>query len=315
MVDFFVRLYGIERTENSFYPIVLLHKILRVSLRIVTNAWIPFWYKISSGGRLEKSHNSPLVIVSLTCFPARINKVWIVIECLLRQKQLPDRIILWLSNEQFEDLDVLPKNLLRLKERGLEIFICEGDIKSHKKYFYTLTKFPGDILITVDDDIFYDSGLTKDLLDLHRQFPYAICCNRALEMEIKSDEIAPYSKWKVVRRAYGPSFKLFQTSGGGTLFPPGSLPKQTLEKSVFMKYCKYADDVWLNVMSQMNNTKIIKSNRVVGFIPIFNIKNSTLMDINVNQGENDRQLVAVRDYYVNKLGQDPMRNLFTKKVF
>lgn len=51
------------------------------------------------------------IVVSLTSFPARIKKVHIVIESLLNQTIKPDKIILWLSKEQFEHYYVLPSKL------------------------------------------------------------------------------------------------------------------------------------------------------------------------------------------------------------
>ena len=43
----------------------------------------------------------PLLIVSLTSFPERINLAHITISTLLNQSLEPDKIILWLAEEQF----------------------------------------------------------------------------------------------------------------------------------------------------------------------------------------------------------------------
>ena len=42
------------------------------------------------------------VIVSMTSIPARIDKVWITVESLLRQTYKPDEIIVWLALDEFE---------------------------------------------------------------------------------------------------------------------------------------------------------------------------------------------------------------------
>mgnify|MGYP000808865909 FL=1 len=94
------------------------------------------------------------IIVSLTSFPKRIDTLWITVETLLRQSMKPDEIILWLAEEQFNGIDSLPKALLEQQKRGLTIRFCD-DLRSHKKYYYTMQEYPRDIVILVDDDMFY----------------------------------------------------------------------------------------------------------------------------------------------------------------
>ena len=71
------------------------------------------------------------VIVSLTSYPGRINIVYRTIKTILTQTFKPDRVILWLSDEQFKGIP-LPNNLTELEQYGLEIRWCQ-DIKSYKK--------------------------------------------------------------------------------------------------------------------------------------------------------------------------------------
>ena len=77
-----------------------------------------------------------------------------------------------------------------------------------------------------------------------------------------------------------------------------------------MEYCKYADDVWLNVMAQINKTQTVKTDLDTIWLPIFNKGNSMLTSINVDGGQNDKQLEDVRSYYKNKLNVDPLKNVF-----
>ena len=56
------------------------------------------------------------MVVSLTTFPLRIGKVHLTIQSILRQSRPADRILLWLSKEEFPEEAQLPANLLRLKE-------------------------------------------------------------------------------------------------------------------------------------------------------------------------------------------------------
>ena len=312
MIDLTIRLYTACDNKVNLLNKLKLYSACRFLIRILANVSIPAYFYISNllfKNKLPKSQKqSKRIVVSLTSFPKRIDKVWIVIECILRQRLKPDIVVLWLSKEQFCQETNLPKSLTRLKKRGLEIRFCEGNLRSHKKYYYALQRFKNDLLITIDDDIIYPTYLTKDLFDLHLNYPTAICCCRALKINVQNAEILPYNTWELVDNSLGASYHLFQTSGGGTLFPPKALHTEVTNDKVFMSLCRYADDVWLNAMSQMNNTKVVKTERHFEFIPLLTINDQKLSIINVEQGKNDQQLNAVRQYYISRLNQDPFIN-------
>lgn len=317
MVDFFCSAYGsIGRRNNKFLSRVKYYAILRLLVKLAANLLVPFYFKLTASKKSNKlkqetGEERPKLIVSLTTFPGRINRIWIVIECMMRQERKPDKIILWLSIEQFADISVLPQRLLKMQSRGLEIHLCEGDLRSHKKYYYALQQFPEDILITVDDDFIYPPALIEELVALHDHFPESICCYRALEITTKENEILPYNQWRYLSDAEGPSFNIFQTSGGGTLYPPGALAREVLNEKVSMELCKNADDIWLNAMAQMNGVKAVKAKVQGELIPFLFNGDFSLSSTNVGEGQNDIQLRAVRNYYIQHLGKDPFINLFT----
>lgn len=313
MNNLLIRKYSSFKDHNFFLQKIRFYSLQRVMIRYLANAFVPMWFVLFSGMKLKKNKRDRQIIVSLTTFPARINRIWIVIECMLRQSYPPDKIILWLSKDQFNETSKIPNNLLRLQKKGLEIEICDGDLRSHKKYYYALKKYPDDIIITVDDDFIYSSVLIEELMGLHSENPDAICCNRAVRMEVNNKEVAPYNKWEYVYGGSEPEFNLFFTSGGGTLFPPKSLHDEVLKKDVFMEKCKYADDVWLNMMAQMKGTKILKtSSQYEISIPLFYSDNITLASHNVDAGFNDEQLKNVRSYYIEQKNIDPLRNLINE---
>ena len=100
------------------------------------------------------------VIVSLTSYPARIDRVHEVIESVINQTVCADRIILYLADEQFVDRQ-LPKPLVDLCTQYdcFEIHFCDDDLKPHKKYYYAMQDFPDAALITVDDDVIYPNTM------------------------------------------------------------------------------------------------------------------------------------------------------------
>lgn len=317
MVDYFDCIYSKIINKHKLLVNVKYYSIQRLFIRIIANILIPFYYLTTcNAARLHTLNNQGTdkkIIVSLTTFPARIGRIWIVIESLLRQDYKPDKIILWLSKEQFHSINDLPRKLLNQQKRGLEIRFVEGDIKSHKKYFYCLKEYPDDYLVTVDDDIIYPTFLLSKLIKYSSIYPKSIVCHRSSEITTKNNKICPYTQWVGIKGHAGDSFKIFQTSGGGTLYPPYSLHNEVLNEKAFMEHCLYADDIWLNCMSQLNKTTIVKTDYDSFCLPVLFANNQRLTTTNVNNRGNDLQLHAVRKYCIDKFGIDPFENVLTHR--
>lgn len=316
MNDFLIRQYTRVSDTIPFLRKIKYYAAIRFFIRLIANVILPVWFRISAvfvnGGLNKADKRDKKIIVSLTTFPARIGRIWIVVECMLRQSVKPDRIILWLSQDQFPSENSLPKKLLALKKRGLEIVLCEGDIRSHKKYYYSLQQFPDDDIITVDDDLLYPSYLIEELVSLRAQFPEAIACHRALEIRTEEDNVIRYNKLRYICEGKGPGHNVFFTTGGGTLFSSANFVYQALDKDVFMEYCRYADDVWLNMMAQFKDTKIVKSGKHFEPIPVYNFGNTTLSSVNVDEGLNDKQISEVIAHYSNTYS---IRSFYNPTIF
>ncbi len=63
---------------------------------------IEFYYKIPCfrTGIISSREQRP-VVISLTTIPSRLDKAWLTIESLLRQSKKPNKIILWLAEDEF----------------------------------------------------------------------------------------------------------------------------------------------------------------------------------------------------------------------
>ena len=77
-----------------------------------------------------------------------------------------------------------------------------------------------------------------------------------------------------------------------------------------MEICKYADDIWLYIMTLLNDNKLVKSNYNKTLLPVINKNNKTLTSINVGKDLNDTQLKNLRDYFIENHGVDPFKKLF-----
>lgn len=257
------------------------------------------WKKYpSSKSGINVRERKRKVIVSLTSFPKRIDTLWITIESLLRQTVKPDDVILWLADSQFEGIDSLPSTLLKLRERGLTIRFCD-DLRSHKKYYYTMLEHPEDIVILADDDMFYPLDTIEKLLNMHRKYPEDICSITA--EAVKKD--APPSEWRnpFLREKTVHSDLLQAFTGSGSLFPPHSLSEEVFNKDAIKTLCPYADDLWLYYMANKNDTKVSSLHPWRAFpITIYNTSDVSLWQMNGLNGQNDVQWKKINDNYAGK---------------
>lgn len=236
-------------------------------------------------------------IVSLTSFPSRINEIWITIDLVLRQTFKPDMVILWLANEQFENLS-LPESLLKLKEKGLTIRFCD-DLRSHKKYYYSMKEFKDSIIITVDDDVYYPKDFLSKIIEFHKKFPEAIIANKAHSMKFRQETVLPYRKWRHNDKSIKiPSHLLVAVGVGGVLYPPRSLSNEVFDQEVFKEICFFADDLWLKINALLINTKVVATDYYnKDFITIGKTQRVKLVTQNALHGGNDVQLKNLCEHF------------------
>lgn len=277
-----------------------LNRIVARLVKVTLDFYVPNYYR-----RTQKEGNRLLgnidikkeVIVSLTSFPARLGDVWIAIESLFRQSYKVDRIVLWLDNSIAES--ELPPSLKQQVNNGLELRFVE-DLRAHTKYFYALSEFKENLVITVDDDCYYPKNTIKNLITMHKEFPEAIIANRMHGIVFNSDgKIAPYSEWRHNFKPRKGQDGLYLLTGvSGVLYPPGIFDERLFNKEVFMDICKFADDIWLTINAIINNISI-KTNSEFNkdFISISKTGRFRLLNHNSKSGGNDEQLKAVLDYF------------------
>ncbi|MDM1521197.1 hypothetical protein [Myroides odoratimimus] len=296
MIDFFERRYSRLRKINK------IESLLRYLVRVSSNITLPIYFHIFKRDivlpKVDRGQQS--VIVSLTTFPGRISKLWLVIESILRQSLLPNEIVVWLSVKQFPNkIFDLPQNLKLYIDKGLVKFVfVDEDLRSHKKYYYAFKEYRDELVITLDDDIFYPSYVLHELVDLSKIYPISICSSRAffVEKNFSNSELLPYSKWSKVDTFNGPCLNMFHTSGAGTLYRPSLFSDEVFNQDVILNKCFQADDVWLNIMAQREGILTVKTNRFTNLLPILS-NSMKLSEDNVDLGGNDKQINDVLNYY------------------
>lgn len=261
---------------------------------------------------ISTTKRTPQIIVSLTSYPERMYELHYCLYSLLTQSLKPDKVILWLAEEEFPDREKdLPQKVLDFIHNGLEIKWCKN-IKSYKKLIPALQEFPEAIIVTADDDVFYPSDWLEKLYNSYLQNPENIHCHRAHIITFdKKGSILPYQNWNFCIKDSNPSYKNFFTGVGGVLYPPGSFFEDINKEDLFLKLASNADDIWFWAMLVLNNKKIQVVDDPINEITYVNPKReldnseeSTLFKSN-RLGGNDCQLKSVLNKYpeiLKKLG-------------
>ena len=241
--------------------------------------------------------NNRELIVSLTSYSKRIHDVHLVIESIAQQTVKPNRLILWLDENEFT-LDTIPLILHKQIARGLDVRFCPN-YKSYKKLIPTLQIFPDANIITIDDDILYPHDMIEMLMKEHCRYPKHIIGHRAHEIKVQGNEILPYERWDNETKNHQSSILCFITTGGGTLFPANSFNSEAVNDEVFLSLCENSDDIWFKAMALLNNTECKKvcddRNFFNRFLLLPDSQDIALYKNNIIN--NDIQLKAVFDYY------------------
>lgn len=242
-----------------------------------------------------KEKRKPLIVVSLTSYPGRIDVVHKTITTLLHQSLKPDVVILWLAYEQFRNKS-LPIDLINLKKYGLEIKWCD-DIRSYKKLIPALELFPDDIIVTADDDNYYENDWLEKLYNSYIKHPDCISVHKATKFVYSEDGW----NWIAGGREYhkAPSFANKLVGVGGVLYPPHSLYKDICNRDLFIKLSPTNDDQWFWFMAVLNGTKIcVVDDPIIHSKPVEGTLKDGLWRVN-DQGDKlfSKQFAALLSYY------------------
>jgi hypothetical protein len=190
----------------------------------------------------------PDIIVSLTSYPPRIPCVYPVVKSLLAQTEAADEIILWLSREEFPEREAaLPEELRSLVGTGgFRIAWVEGNLKSHKKYYYALQD-QKNVVITVDDDAVYASSMIHTLMESYRKHPCAVSARRVRMIFREEEHLMPYLDWERMIPEYigEERMDLCAIGANGILYPPGTARESWFDAESIRWTAEDQDDLWL----------------------------------------------------------------------
>jgi len=246
-------------------------------------------------GVTEFNQNGENIIVSLTTYSKRIFEVYLVIESLLNQTKKPNKIILWLAEDEFNE-NTIPLILKRQQARGLEIGFCK-DIKSYKKLIPALKKYPDQIIITVDDDVLYPFDMVENLYKEYLKDTHCIYGCTAHKMKFdKKNKLVSYNEWEINYQGNEKSKLIFLVGGGGILYPPNCFYEDILKEDLFMKFVPSCDDVWFKAMTLLKDYPCKKISQKEGMVMHEN-QDIGLHHHNIKENKNDTGMEQVFEYY------------------
>lgn len=279
--------YLMEKKRLYQYPRHYIHRVCKG--KAVSKNLVPL-----------ENHGKPMLIVSLTSFGERFKELHYCLYSLFTQTIRPNKIILWIADGE----TAVPEEILFYIAYGLEIRYCE-DIKSYKKLIPSLKEYSDEILVTADDDVFYDEDWLGQLYAGYIKYPDCIQFHRGRKVVLSDDHFAPYRLWKLIDESQEPSALFMPTGVGGILYPPGIFAgTDVLQQDLFMKLAPGADDLWFWSMAYLKGIRYHPVEPLyISQVPISPLyeygfkRRFRLRDENTKLGQNDRQLESIFEHY------------------
>lgn len=193
------------------------------------------------------------IIVNITTYPARDNFLYKALKYFDKQTLKPDKIILWLSETEY-DKENLPDTILNcLKENLLtDILFINKNIYCHKRH-ECFKYFNYAFNIFIDDDIYYPLDFVEKLVY------YSKLYNVPTSYFGKNMEYINTS-WSTNNFKNGPDIKN-RYYGGLSCIPPYKFPIESFnyekERDII---CPKCDESWLQMWFIKNNINVYNIN-------------------------------------------------------
>ena len=248
--------------------------------------------------RYRNLYDDEKVVVSFTTYKNRVKYAPQVITSLLNQTIKPYKVCLTLYKE---DLQYVTPELQAYFDNGdVELIVSDIDIAPHKKWYYVMNKYKEYPIITVDDDVIYNSNLVETLYQAYLKHSDCVSARRVHRIKYQaSGKPLPYNQWDYEYKglSLSPSFDLCATGIGGVLYPPDILRVDEISVDNIME-CLYADDMFLKKRENDLDVKVqwVKGDKLIPgtSINVAEVQNMGLALTNNLKNRND--------IYIEKIG-------------
>lgn len=224
------------------------------------------------------------IVVSITTIPKRTSFLYNVINSLLKQTVVPNKIILYYANDS---LDGIPENVLNLRDDIFNIVCIHNTYRSYSKFYYSFIHYPDCINILADDDLSYKSHFIENLLNGYKKYQDCMICNVYHTVVIRDNSIYTPTEMPKCNEQYGKYIR--PLSGWGTLIPPNFITYNDLvDIDDFVKNIPTHDELYLFYINLKKN----KNTYCIG-------KYNSWLDILNKQKKFDCRLCSINNLYKN----------------
>lgn len=194
---------------------------------------------------------------------------------------------------------------LKKEDERIEIKKRDSKLRSYKKLLPVLPEYPDDVIITIDDDIYYPKDCFKYLVEQYEKTPDCIIAHETNPILINKEK-------NYVDFIIGFDIKLLQKSwpkylSGCALFPPHVFDGTDIFDIEKMMYCTKGlhDELWFWVNSTLNGVMVVGLNYVRSFEPEvltpYNEDEFRLANINAKNSQNKEYMDAINELYGERL--------------
>lgn len=195
------------------------------------------------------------IIISMTSWPKRINCVAKAFASILMTKVDKSlyQCVLVLAEEEFPNKEKqLPQDLLLMIENNLiELIWIKKNTKSHKKLMPTLSKYPNNPILVIDDDVYRTEEWLTAFINDHKKYPHDIIVGAFWKkFYLKNNEICEQC---CIRKTYNTNKYCGKimigykpaNGTGGTLYPAGTFTDpRFFNEDLYMKLSYTSDETW-----------------------------------------------------------------------
>lgn len=249
------KFFLICRSNGIKIAIKKLLNFIRIRIASVVGS---IYYKLLIKKNMQYGLNSvnreDKIIISMATYEKRFETITLCLKSLLFQTYKPDKILVWLDPGT---LNKITQEMKELTKYGVEYFEADENIKSHKKYYYTMKKYPDSIIITVDDDMIYSPFLISSLYKMHKKNMNTVCARRVHKILWDNNQILPYKEWEQETAEKKASFRLIAIGVGGILYPPNCLNEIVFNLDIIKKNCIETDDIWLKFIEIISDVPVV----------------------------------------------------------
>ena len=197
-----------------------------------------------------------MYIVSMTTVPSRKKRLEENIESILNQTYKFDKLVINIDdNLSQEDIDWYKE--FAKKDSRIEIGFGEAKWRSCNKLLPTIKKYPDDVIITIDDDVYYPDECVERLVKKHIEYPDVVVAHEINPLIVNK-------KTKTLFYFNSFDIKLEQIEYGKYLSNCSLFPPHIFDNTDLYDYDKMMmvtkgnhDEYWFWINSTLNHVKSI----------------------------------------------------------